>query len=74
LWLERVDGDALPTGASGYFGQTTKTRLVLAEGTSEVDARKHMLAAALTAYSMNQTVWFYWSDTDHRIACIMPVQ
>jgi hypothetical protein len=74
VWLQRIEGDVIPMGASGYFGQTSNTRLLLADTPAEIEARKHMLSTALAAYSMGDPVWFYWSDVDQKIASLMPVK
>ncbi len=74
LWVSRIEGDAIPTGTAITFNQSASTYLTLAEGATEVNNTKHMLSAALTAWTVGAPTWFSWIGSNQKIDVLMPVQ
>jgi hypothetical protein len=73
LWMVKKSGDDLPVGNSGYFNQTSGTRLILADNIAKVKDRSDMLPTTLAAYSMKSELWLYWDGPTQKISSHMAI-
>lgn len=62
LFLQVLSGDAPPLGNGGTNSLPNRPYLTLANTAAEVESRKHMLAAALTAQTTGAVVRIRWDD------------
>jgi hypothetical protein len=62
LFLQLLSGDAPPLGNGGTNSLPNRYYLKLADTSTEIAARKHMLASAITAQTTGATVRIRWDD------------
>lgn len=62
LFLNVLSGDAPPMGNGGTNSAPDRPYLMLANTSTEIEARKHMLATAMMAHASGARVRLRWDD------------